>query len=605
MTPRPHASGARWRSGARRRSGAQHASGQRPRRVWPWAVGIPVAALIATGAAFAWDGYQLLQSKDALTQHAAAAQDALAARDPNALTREVAELEKAATTFAGATDGPHWWLAARTPWVRDQATPLAQAGAAVEAIATDALAPLADMGSLDALAVPGFTDGRIDPLTLEPYRDALAQAAATLETQQSALASQDLTTTLPQIQEPFLELRTQLNAVARMVQGGHVAAELLPAMLGGDGPRTYLVMVQNNAEPRATGGIPGAIIELTVNDGRMTMGTYAPASALVSQDGVGGLTEDELRIFTRRMEVYPQDVNFTPEFPRSAELITRFWDAEYGQQVDGVISIDPVALGWMLEGAPGTAVGPFEITGENLAQVMLRDSYLEFPEPAEQDAFFARASAELFGRIVSGEATALAGVERAIEAGRFMLWSAQGEEQALLASTPIAGGFLERADAVGVFVNDGSGSKIGWYIDSETTVTDHFCSDGSLGAQTIEVTYTHTFDGDVAGLPEYVSGGDVYVPAGEFHANVLVYPAVGMGVANLTRDGQPGFFNPEVHDGRTVASTRIVLEPGQSTTLVFGIVATAPSLLAPAVVETPGSKPNVYTRSADQLLDGC
>ena len=583
----------------------QHASARRPRRIWPWVVGIPVAALVATGAAFAWDGSQLLQSKDALTEHAGAAQEALAQRDPQALTAEVAALETAATSFAGATDGPHWWLAAHTPWVGDQARPLMEAGAAVEAIATDALGPLADMGSLDALAVPGFEDGRIDPLTLEPYRAALAQAAAALSAQEESLDTVDLTRTVDPIAGPFLDLREQLTTVGDLVRGGSAAAELLPTMLGAEGERTYLVMVQNNAEPRATGGIPGAVIELTVADGRMRMGRFVAGGHLTVPAGVGGLTEDELRIFTRRMEVYPQNVTFTPEYPRSATMMSRFWEAEYGERVDGVLSVDPVALGWMLEGAPATTVGPFDISSENLAAVMLHESYLAFPDPVEQDAFFARASAELFARIVSGEAAAVAGVETAIEAGRFMVWAADPDEQAILAGTAIAGTFLERDDALGVFLNDGSGSKIGWFVDSEVSVTDHRCTDGSVAGQAVEVTLTHTFDGDVGDLPWYVSGGDVYVPAGEFHANLLVYPAAGFGVTNSTRDGEPGFFNPESHDGRPIASTRIVLKPGESMTIRYDLEASFPGLLSPALVMTPGPTPYVSMRSADEQIDPC
>lgn len=581
------------------------ASRGRGRMVGFWALVVLGVAVVLLAGAFIWDGIRLVSSQEALSSHAAAARTALLDRDAAALSVEVAGLEDSAQTFAGATSGPHWWLAARTPWVADQAVPLMAAGEAVDAVATDALAPLASLGSLDALEAPAFEDGRIDPFTLEPYRATLAEAAAALAAQEAALGEIDLNGTIEQVATPFVDLREQLATVGDIVQGGHVAAELLPTMLGGVEPRTYLVMVQNNAEPRTTGGIPGAVIEVTVDDGRMTQGRYASASSMVVPDGVGGLTEDEERIFTRRMEVYPHDVNFTPEYPRSAEMMTRFWEAEFGETVDGILSVDPVALGWMLEGAPATELDGFTITGENLAEVMLNESYLAYEDPVEQDAFFARASAELFGRIVSGQANVLGGVERAIEAGRFMLWSAETSEEELLATTPVAGAFLERDDALGLFVNDGSGSKIGYYIDNATAVTNHLCADGTLAGQTVEVTLTHAYDRDVADLPEYISGGDVYVPAGEFHANLLIYPAVGTGVTNLTRDGEQTGLNPENHAGRTLGTVRVVLQPGQSTTFDIEIGATQRGLLPPSVVETPGPKPNVYALTADTVAEGC
>ncbi|MDN4490660.1 DUF4012 domain-containing protein [Demequina sp. SYSU T00068] len=575
------------------------------RTVTFWVVLVLGIGLVLIAAAFVVDGVRLLGSKDALTQHAAAAKTALLERDATALSAEVAELEAAAQTFAGATSGPHWWIAAHLPWVEDQAVPLMAAGKAVDAVAREALAPLAGLGSLDALEAPAFEDGRIDPDTLEPYRETLAQAAEALDAQQTALADVDIAGTIDAVAGPFVELREQLETVGGIVQGGHVAAELLPTMLGGDEPRTYLVMVQNNAEPRTTGGIPGAVIEVTVEDGRMTQGRYASASSMVVPDGVGGLTDDELRIFSERMEIYPHDVNFTPEFPRSAELMTRFWAAEFDETVDGVLSVDPVALGWMLAGASPTEIADFTLTSDSLADVMLNQAYFAFEDPAEQDAFFARASAELFGRIVSGETNVLGGVERAIEAGRFMIWSADGGEQELLATTPAAGAFLESDDALGVFLNDGSGSKIGYYVDTATTVTNHLCTDGSLAGQTIAVTLTHTYDGDVADLPEYISGGDVYVPAGEFHANLLVYPRGGTGVTKVTEDGAQAGLNPEQQEGRTVGTVRVVLEPGQSVTYTFEIAASQAGLLPPVYVDTPGPKPNVYEAATDRVAEGC
>lgn len=49
-------------------------------------------------------------------------------------------------------------------------------------------------------------------------------------------------------------------------------------MLGGDGPRHYLLMFQNNAEERASGGNPASMAMITVDDGRVTLGRQASSS---------------------------------------------------------------------------------------------------------------------------------------------------------------------------------------------------------------------------------------------------------------------------------------------------------------------------------------
>ncbi|WP_062311251.1 DUF4012 domain-containing protein [Demequina rhizosphaerae] len=572
------------------------------RRRWPWVVaGAVLVAVGVVAALFAYDGMRLQSAADGLTAHAAAARQALEARDVEALQAEVASLEDAANVFGAATHGPHWWLASHVPWVKEQARPLIAAGDAVGAVAHDALEPLAGLEDLDALAGPAFEGGRIDPEMLEPYRPALEQASGALDGQVEALAAIDLARTVDQVREPFEDLEEQLESLAAMVDGARVTAELLPTMLGGDGPRTYLVVVQNNAEPRTTGGLPGAFLELTVDDGDMSLGAYDAARSLVVDDGVAELTADEERIFSELMAVYPHDANFTPEFPRTAELLSAFWEHEHGTVVDGVVSVDPVALGWMLEGAPALETEGLTITGANLADVLLNQAYFLYDDPLDQDQFFVRTARDLFGRIVSGKASPVAGVQRAIDAHRFLLWSAHGDEEEVLAGTPVSGTFLEEDDALGVFLNDGSGSKIGYYVETNVTVVNMMCADGSLASQVLQLDLAHTFGGDVADLPYYVSGGGVFVPEGQFQANVVVYPVVGTEVVSTRLDGEPTEIVADTHDGRAMSQKRVTLDPGESVRLTYEFAAKKTGLGDPGVVVTPGPRdmpPTVLTEQA-------
>jgi hypothetical protein len=59
---------------------------------------------------------------------------------------------------------------------------------------------------------------------------------------------------------PRLEsLLAQVDQLLPLAQAGLQAAQVAPALLGQDGPRTYLILAQNNHELRPTGGfISGA-----------------------------------------------------------------------------------------------------------------------------------------------------------------------------------------------------------------------------------------------------------------------------------------------------------------------------------------------------------
>ncbi|MDN4484172.1 DUF4012 domain-containing protein [Demequina lignilytica] len=567
----------------------QGEDGARRRRVWPWVV-LGVAVLVLGAAA--WTVRDVLEAREAAAEveaRGAAVQDALAARDVQALRTEAAALEEASHRMVAATDGPHWWVAARLPWIGDQARPLVVASRAMEAVAADALVPLASMQDLDALEAPAFVDGVLDPYTLEPYRETLAVAADAVAAQVDALDQVSLGATVPEVRDPFLELAARLREVDATVGGAHVAAELLPSMLGGEGPRHYLVVVQNNAEPRATGGIPGALMELTVAEGRMVLGRYLPGAALIDSEETAVLTDEEREIFTEAMARFPQDANFTPQFPRTAEILRTQWEVGTGEEVDAVISVDPVALGWMLEGAPPLDAGGFAITADTVAEVVLNQAYFLYDTPAAQDTFFASVSSRLFATLVGGRASSLDGAERAIEEGRLLLWSAVPAEQDLLETTLFAGATVDRDDALGVFVNDGSGSKIGWYIERDLQVTDYRCADGTLESQRVTLTLTHAYDGDVADLPDYISGGGVYVPAGEFHANVLLMPAEGTSLESALADGDRAMGTRHELDGRELVTVRVELAPGESTTLQYTVVATE-DVRAHQVIVTPGPR---------------
>ncbi|WP_062071280.1 DUF4012 domain-containing protein [Demequina sediminicola] len=586
---------------------ASHAAAARKstRHWWRWALLAAIALVVAWAGLLSWDVWQLRTIASDMETSASAASTAVKERDAETLGREVTAVQASAADFAEHTTGPQWTIASWIPWLKDQTVPVQQAGASVQVLADDALKPLSDIDDLTILEVPPIDNGRIDPYVLEPYRETLAQAADALASETAALAGVDTSGSIDMVADQIDSLGSQIAQVGNLVQGAHVAAELMPSMLGAEGERTYVVMVQNNAEPRASGGIPGATIGLSVNDGVLSLTNYVAAADMSDNSTlVAPLTDDETRIFTNRMAWYPQDVNFTPEFPRAAQLMAAFWEREFGVTPDGVLSVDPVALQYMLADMEPTDIGGVTLTGDNLASVMLNQVYFDFDDPGNADAFFALTASTLFGDLLSADNSALAsGLEKAAAEDRISLWSANAEEQALLSTTGIDGNFVRRADALGVFLNDGSGSKIGYYIHTEVDVKTAICGaeteqSAPIAGRDVTVTLTHTYDGSVSDLPEYVSGGGVFVPSGNFEGNLMLYSPQGAGVSRLTVNGEPASFLPEMHHDRALSVARVALEPGQSATFTFTLTAPETADADMPIVVTPGPAGGDFVTSA-------
>ena len=159
--------------------------------------------------------------------------------------------------------------------------------------------------------------------------------------------------------------------------------------------RSYLIMVQNNSELRATGGIPGSWGVLTVTDGHLSIDDFKSVNGYWNSP-VTPLTAEEKSLFTDKLVRFQQDVNFTPDFSRSGEIAVAMWQDLYGQTVDGVISVDPVFLQNVLKVTGQVTLDDGTVlSGDNAAQILLNQTYFDKATQDEQNAFFSSTAAAL------------------------------------------------------------------------------------------------------------------------------------------------------------------------------------------------------------------
>jgi len=115
-------------------------------------------------------------------------------------------------------------------------------------------------------------------------------------------------------------------------------------VFGGDQPRRYLLVFQNNAEIRPTGGFLGSFGILDVQKGK-----------IVSLDIPGGGTYDlqgqldvfvapplPLQLVNKRWEF--QDSNWFPDFSAASQKMEWFYQHGRGATVDGVIALNATVL---------------------------------------------------------------------------------------------------------------------------------------------------------------------------------------------------------------------------------------------------------------------
>src|SRR5262249_52909007 len=121
------------------------------------------------------------------------------------------------------------------------------------------------------------------------------------------------------------------------------AAPALPQALGMRGPRAYLVLGQNERETRPTGGFIGSMGRLVLDRGALSESVFQPSYAFDTPGRAPVRPPQELAKFMNAGAWYVRDANWWADFRTSAAQVERFWDADQGGSVDGVIAVDEAA----------------------------------------------------------------------------------------------------------------------------------------------------------------------------------------------------------------------------------------------------------------------
>lgn len=547
------------------------------------------AAVVVLGSAL-WLGAKATTIKSELqsaTELLPALKNQIAENDSDAASGTVDSLVQHTTTARNATEDPLWKIAAALPWLG----PNLQAASEVATSADD----VARLGAVPL--VRAFQTLNWETLTptpagmdLSPLKAAAPQvqaAAHAVRESWQRLNSIETTNLMPQVSAPLLQARGDLAGLSEQLDSAADAASLAPTMLGADGPQRYLLLMQNNAESRATGGIPGALAVLSLDKGTLKLESQTSANDLGTFVPPVPIDAEQQAIYSTRVGKFMQDVNLTPDFATTATTAHAMWEKKTGERLDGVLSVDPVALSFILDATGPVKVTdpavqkignklPLELTGKNVVSTLLSDAYAAIKDPALQDVYFAGTAKEIFSAISAGKSDPkrlLEAVTKGVDERRILLWSAESGAQATIGKYPIGGqvsGPSVSPTQFGIYFNDGTGAKMDYWVKRTAQVVKDCTRDGYREV-TVRVTSANVAPEDAAtSLPHYVTGGGVYgVPAGSVQSNVVAYGPAQSNIDTVVKDGAKIPFAAQRHGQRAVGTATIQLAPGQSTSLEF------------------------------------
>ena len=227
----------------------------------------------------------------------------------------------------------------------------------------------------------------------------------------------DLTASLTQKMQ---KLTSDLPVIRQKINQARTILPLIPSFIAQDSKKTYLLLFQNSAEIRPTGGFIGSYGLLTFDQGKLL---DFNVEDIYSADGqLKGYVEppEPIKEFLGQNTWFFRDSNWDPDFTVSAQRAEWFLNKTTNRKVDGVIAVNLPAVKELLK-----ATGPIdlpdyneEITADNLFERAEYRSEIDFfPGSTQKKDFLGALSREIFEKAQNASGADLLKFVQALEAG--------------------------------------------------------------------------------------------------------------------------------------------------------------------------------------------
>lgn len=389
-----------------------------------------------------------------------------------------------------------------------------------------------DPESSDAQFTQSFDTARED---LRSMSDALNVAVRELEYVQI----EDLP---PAYQDDFRELKQTLPTLTGDVAYLVSVADVLLDVLGSRSEQRYLVLFQNPAELRATGGFLGSFAAVTIDQGVLEEivvpegGTYDVSG----QQTVIVKPPAPLGLVATKWEM--QDANWSPDFPWSARKIQLMYQSGGGPSTDGVIAINTEVLRALLDIVGSVELTDYDlvVTSDNVVDVVLRQIHEKREDSAAPKAIIADLVSEVLNRAMSLDASSAPDVmvvlNRLLQERDVMIYARDPELQERITAMGWAGELKSPTESDYLHLNFSNiaGGKTDEHIDTLAELESTIGNDGIVTHKLV-VTRTHKGDpedelygqNNMSYLRVYVPEGSELVEASGFtqlDPRLFLYP---------------------------------------------------------------------------------
>lgn len=544
-------------------------------------VGLIVAGIVLLGSV-TWLATRALVVKtdlEAAQQLVVQLQDEASSGDFAALASTSEDLQSKASSAVNGTHDVTWRIAEFVPVVGQNLTAVRYAAESVDDIVQEVAAPAVSLASNFDVSARDPETGGFDLTPIDGASTILASAQIVFDESLTKLGTIDTMATVGPVSDAVDTLDSLLRSANDVAASAAPLLDLAGTALGQDGARKYILAFQNNAESTALGGSAASFSVLSADRGSVSITDQASSADFLNRDPVDvAVDQSAIDLYTDYLVTHSNTSTSRPDFPTAGQILKAYFERDRDITADGVISVDPIALSYMLR-----ATGPITLStgdvlsSDNAVSLLLNEVYFRwdsYEEPEKVDAFFSEAASAILTKVLSGDfnfGEMAKAVSQGVEQGSIMAWFSNPEEQGLLDDSRLQGVLpKDNADetVVGVYYRDTSASKIDYYLKTETTTSTDMCTVPDAPTFSTSATLTSKLTkAQQAALPDYVRSGSL---GDLFRTEVFVYGPVGASLVSATIDvqGELTEVNASAVDlGRPVAKFTVYLAPGETSTV--------------------------------------
>ena len=334
--------------------------------------------------------------------------------------------------------------------------------------------------------------GRIRLDRIEAIGRTIARVRTDIKAARDELAAVDLANLPKRARGPVkdgIDKAQKTNELLADVEDGFA---ILPAVLGAEGKRTYVLGMQNSAEQRGSGGALLQFAVFTIDEGKPEFSKDSSTVYDVDKDRQQlsiPLPEDAWYVAGIPDAQRFGNANWSPDWPLSAKITIDYAQASAAlspeaqaipvDEVDGVIAVDPIAMEKLMPG-----VGPFTagerkgrtvyVTANRLVDFVLYKAYAKYPIQAYRRARLRDIVNGFYENVFKPKhpTELIDGFGSALAEKHMQIWMTDPAEQAFIEQMDWDGGIraARNSDYLYVVEQNVGGNKFDYFAENTTSM---------------------------------------------------------------------------------------------------------------------------------------